>query len=128
MPPSAVLDSSALLAVFFREPGESVVLPMLDGAAISAVNWSEVVQKATERGAEPAWLRAQVLQGGVSIIPFEASTAEVAAGLRSATLSAGLSLGDRACLALATELGVSALTADRAWTGLPIDCAIVVIR
>jgi PIN domain nuclease of toxin-antitoxin system len=64
----------------------------------------------------------------IRFVPFEASTAELAARLEPATRPLGLSLGDRACLALAVELGVPALTADRDWASLEIGVDVVLVR
>jgi PIN domain nuclease of toxin-antitoxin system len=124
-----VLDASALLAVLQRETGAEVVLPALEGALISSVNWSEVVQKAAARGvAVGERMRHDVEAIGVRIVPFEADDAEDAAAIWAAAPRAGLSLGDRACLALARARGAVALTTDRAWTSLPLDVSVEVVR
>jgi ribonuclease VapC len=124
-----VLDASALLALLQRENGAEVVLPALEGALISSVNWSEVVQKAAARGvAVGRRMRRDVEAIGVSIVPFEADDAEGAAVIWTAVPRAGLSLGDRACLALARARGAVALTTDRAWAALPLDVPVQVVR
>jgi ribonuclease VapC len=122
------LDASALLAVLQREPGADAVVPLLGRAAISAVNWSETVQKALARSVPMQGLRRDIEALGVSIVPFVAADAEEAAGLWPQTVQAGLSLGDRACLALAHREAVPALTTDRAWRSLSIGVDIQVIR
>lgn len=124
-----VLDASALLVVLQQEAGADVVLPALDGALISSVNWSEVVQKAAARGvAVGRRMRRDVEAIGVRIVPFEADDAEGAAGIWTAAPGAGLSLGERACLALARARGAVALTTDRAWASLPLDVSVEVVR
>jgi PIN domain nuclease of toxin-antitoxin system len=124
-----VLDASALLAVLQREAGAEVVLPLIEGALMSSVNWSEVVQKAAARGvAVDRRMRRDVEAIGVRIVPFAPDDAEAAAGIWSAAPQAGLSLGDRACLALARERGAVALTTDRAWAALPLDVPVRVVR
>lgn len=122
-----VLDASALLAMLHGEPGGDVVQELLETAAISSVNWSEVAQKALDRQAEVEGLRHELEALGLEILPFTAVLAETTARLRSATRKAGLSLGDRACLALAAILGLPAITADRIWPdlGLPIEIRVV---
>jgi PIN domain nuclease of toxin-antitoxin system len=132
MPPllgnrSCVLDASALLAMLQGEPGGDVVQELLETAAISSVNWSEVAQKSLERQAEVEGLRQDLEALGLEILPFTAVLAETTARLRSATRQAGLSLGDRACLALAAILGLPAITCDRVWPdlGLPIEIRVV---
>ena len=83
-----------------------MVEEMLGTSAISSVNWSEVIQKALEHKIPVKGLREELESLGLEILPFTAGLAEKTAGLREETRSFGLSLGDRACLALA---GVVAL-------------------
>jgi PIN domain nuclease of toxin-antitoxin system len=124
-----VLDASALLAVLQREAGAEVVLPVIEGALMSSVNWSEVVQKAAARGvAVDRRMRRDVEAIGVRIVPFAPDDAEAAAGIWEAAPRAGLSLGDRACLALARDRGAVALTTDRAWAALPLGVTVEVVR
>ena len=124
--PQRVLDASALLAVVFREVGFDSV--PLEGSAVSAVNWSEVVQVAARREADVVGLGDALAAEGLDVVPFTAAHAEAAAALWPATRAAGLSLADRACLALAHAYGVPALTADRAWDGVVEDVEVVVVR
>jgi ribonuclease VapC len=123
-----VLDASALLVVLHNETGAATVAPLLEGAAVSAVNWSEVVQKAASRGVDVGRLREEVEALGVRIAAFDAAAAEAAAHLWAATKDAGLSLGDRACLALARDLGATAVTADTAWVGVNVGIPIQLVR
>ncbi|MGH3782366.1 MAG: type II toxin-antitoxin system VapC family toxin [Pseudonocardiaceae bacterium] len=127
---TAVLDASAVLALLYREPGHDQVAAQLDGAVVSTVNWSEVVQK-LEQKAHPSPVTAlDALRAfGVLARPFTAADAVRAAQLWPATRSAGLSLGDRACLAVATGIpdGV-AVTADRAWGTLDLGINVQLIR
>lgn len=125
-----VLDASALLAYLRDEPGAQAVSDAIAaGATISAVNLAEVFSTVAGRGADPASLAAELtdagLLGGALIVEdFTTQDAIAVAQLRAPTRDAGLSLGDRACLALTQRLTTSALTADRAWatlTGLDID-------
>jgi len=126
----SVIDASALLAVLNGEPGGDVVAPLLADAAMSTVNWSEVVQKAMAHGVRttPQDLRTDVEALGVELLPFTPSQAESAAALWSSTRHIGLSLGDRACLAVAVELGATVVTADRAWAGLTVPIRVRVVR
>ncbi|HEY2291365.1 MAG TPA: type II toxin-antitoxin system VapC family toxin [Thermoanaerobaculia bacterium] len=125
---SCVLDASALLAMLQEEPGGDVVQELLETAAISSVNWSEVVQKSLERQMEIDGLRHDLEALGLEILPFTGVLAETTAQLRSATRQAGLSLGDRACLALAAILGLPAITTDRIWPDLGLPIKIRVVR
>ena len=124
-----VLDASALLAVLNQEAGAEEVLPLLSGALMSAVNWSEVVQKALARGvAVGPRMRLDVEAIGVRILPFEVGDADLTAQLWRSAPRAGLSLGDRACLALARQRDGVAVTADRAWAELALDVPVRVVR
>lgn len=112
---SYVLDASAAIAVLLDEPGADKVAPVIAQASISAVNLSEAVNAFARRGVD-IQAAYDVLMGlEFDVVAFDAGLALSTALLQPATASAGLSLGDRACLALAKRLGVPALTADRAW-------------
>lgn len=126
--PSCVLDASALLAALHGESGGEQVENQLESAVISAVNWSEVLQKSLARGVDIGGLKEDLEALGLHIEPFTVEDAELAAKFWTLTRERGLSLGDRACLALAHRLGLPAFTADRSWAGLPVDAEITVIR
>lgn len=123
-----VLDASALLALLQREQGADVVAAVLQDASVSTVNWSEVMQKALVQGIETDDMQSEFEALGVKIVPFSTSQAELAAQLWQESKSLGLSLGDRACLALAMEDHAIALTADTVWTQLDASVHIQVIR
>ena len=124
---SAVLDASALLAYLGNEPGADVVADAIAaGATISTVNLAEALSTLATRGADPAAVVTRLterglLDGAITVEPFTTADATEAARLRPLTRSAGLSLADRACLALARRLAREALTADRASLGLKLD-------
>ncbi|MEI7610034.1 MAG: type II toxin-antitoxin system VapC family toxin [Rhodospirillaceae bacterium] len=123
----AVLDSSAVLAVLLEEAGAERVERVLPGALVSAVNLAEVVSKLCERGMPADEVLLAVAALGVDIVPYEGEQARLTGELRPRTRAAGLSLGDRACLALARLRGLPALTADAAWVGA-CDGEVVLIR
>lgn len=125
---SYCLDASALLAVLLDEPGADVVSVLLGEAGISAVNYSEVAGKLLDRAARPETVARALAPYAPLVEPFDLALAEQAALLRPATRRAGLSLGDRACLALATAHAAVAVTADRAWADLDLGVTITVIR
>src|SRR6266571_1196560 len=116
--PSHVLDASAVLALIHLEPGADVVAEVLQGAVISAVNLSEAVARLCDRGVPERGIRAVLDQLEFEIVDFDEKSAYRAGLLRTTTRPAGLSFGDRACLALAEQLNLPALTADRSWEGL----------
>lgn len=111
----AVLDSSALLALMLDEPGAERVADVLPGALMSAANYAEVLTKLGERGFPMDQAREAVIGLGVEIVDLDADQALVAASLRPVTRQAGLSLGDRICLALGSRNRSLVLTADKAW-------------
>lgn len=125
---SCVLDASALLAAYQREPGWERVEQELDSAFISAVNLSEAAAKLVERGRTSDAIRSYVMPTALTVVPFEAVDAYVAAELRHDTRRLGLSFADRACLALARRLDHPALTTDRAWAKLDLGVAVELIR
>lgn len=110
------------------EPGADRVTEAIPHAAISAVNVAEVVAKLQERGISDDRIGAAIDLLELSIIPLDQKLALDAGLLRVPTRAAGLSLGDRACLALAAHRGATALTADRAWGGLNIGIEIELAR
>jgi PIN domain nuclease of toxin-antitoxin system len=122
------LDASALLAFLYRERGEERVAAVADEACISAVNLSEVLGRFARDGHDPVEVLGRIESTALEIVPFGTQQAALAAALVPATSKHGLSLGDRACLALAASRGIPALTADRAWAGLDIGIAIRQIR
>lgn len=124
-----VLDASALLAYLFREPGHEMVAQYLEGACISTVNLSEVAGRFIRDGIDATPLIQHVSQTSIEIVPFTQAHALHAAGLIPATKRHGLSLGDRACLGLARERNLAALTADVAWANIVgIGVAVIPIR
>lgn len=123
---TVVFDASALLAWLFNEPGGEKIEAALQDAMICSVNWAEVVQKSIARGTEVGGLREEVEMIGLTILPFDAGDAELAALLWRR--GAHLSLGDRACLALGIRLGLPVWTADRAWATLSTGAKVVAIR
>lgn len=123
-----VLDASAVLAHLFGERGGEKVLTELRGAEVSAVNWAEVIQRAMALGADCDTLRPQFERAGARIVPVEVEHAELAARLREPTRSAGLSLADRICFALATIRGAKVITADRAWAKIEVGVEVRLIR
>ncbi len=112
------IDASALLAFFFREPGHDRVGRALRGSCMSTVNLSEVLGRFERDGRDAAQVQRRLRTSGISWIPFGTEHAALAAALVPLTRHLGLSLGDRACLALARSRGIGALTADRAWGDL----------
>lgn len=123
-----VLDSSALIAVLREEPGSDLVEPHLDGSTIGTINLCEVLTKLIEEGAPEAVAWEAVADLGLLTVDFDVALARIAADLRPATRELGLSLGDRACLALAKRQALPVVTADRIWSRLDQGVEIRVVR
>ncbi|MHB1643635.1 MAG: type II toxin-antitoxin system VapC family toxin [Acidithiobacillus sp.] len=121
----SVLDASALLAYLNDEPGADVVEKALAaGSAIGTVNWAEVLSKAMETGIAPETLAAELEKRGIlgntlDVLALTIEDSIEVARLRPLTRFFGLSLGDRACLALGKRLRIPILTADRIWAEVP---------
>ena len=124
----SVLDASAVLAWLRAEPGAQVVDEHLTGAVLCAVNLAEVHQKLAQHGVDADRAIARLRTLGIRIEPLDTADATAAAKLWPTTRAAGLSLGDRCCLALAARLGGPAITADQAWTALDLDITVIAIR
>lgn len=127
-PRSCVLDASAVLTLAHQEVGVDMVVEHVEDAAISTVNWSEIVRRLLQRGVQVNEMRVRLADASVILIPFEESDADRTAALWSQTRRLGLPLADRACLALAARLGVPAVTADRAWSDLDVGVEIISVR
>jgi ribonuclease VapC len=123
-----VADASAILAALKNEPFADFDPRRLVGATVSAVNVCEVLSKLHDDGLNDTQARAAVSTMDLSVVAFDASQAHSAARLRSITRHAGLSLGDRACLALSQSLGCPVITGDRAWASLDVGVEVVLIR
>ncbi|MDF2667879.1 MAG: PilT protein-like protein [Paenibacillus sp.] len=120
--PVRVMDASAVLAWLNREPGAELVAEMLlEGAVISAVNAAEVVTKLAELGASSTTVVSYLNLAGLQISDFQVEDAVSVGNLRTTTRSLGLSLGDRACVALGLKLQLPVVTTDQAWNKLVME-------
>ena len=125
---SVVFDSSALLAIVFQEDGAEAATRRLSGGIVSAVNASEVIARLVDFGTSGEDARNALLNFGLEIRPFDTVLAVAAGQLRATTREKGLSLGDRACVALAIREQAGVVTADRAWARLDLDVEVELIR
>jgi PIN domain nuclease of toxin-antitoxin system len=125
---SFVLDASAVLAMLGGEPGGDVVAARIDHGLISSVNAAEVVTKLIRNGLTPLDAVSMVEQLPCPTVGVDPKTGWRAGEIYAVTAAKGLSLGDRICLALAEELDLPVLTADRGWQGLPLSVVVTMIR
>ncbi len=126
--PRYILDASALLCLLFEEEGADHVAARLPGALVSTVNYSEVVAKLVDRGMPADEIVPLMADLDVELVPVDRAQAEEAGLLRASIKARGLSLGDRACIALARSRGGLALTTDRAWSDLDAGIVIELVR
>jgi PIN domain nuclease of toxin-antitoxin system len=132
-PEHAVLDASALLALLFEEPGGQEVQARLDGSILSSINLAEVLTRVRAEANEASAVEETIDtldELGIHLEPvFTSSHAATAAHLQHAAHHLGLSLADRACLAITSDNPAEryALTADTAWTKLPAALGITVV-
>ena len=110
-----VLDASALLALLHDEPGAGKVADAIADARMSSVNYAEVVSHFIHAGMPADQIDAMLKPLPMTVVDADRALATIAGRLRAATADAGLSLGDRFCLALAQRDSLPALTADRQW-------------
>jgi ribonuclease VapC len=123
-----VADASAVVALLVGEPFTRFDALRLPNASISAVNLSEVLARLQEIGLPEAESDIVLARLNLRVIAFDEPQARAAARLRSVTRQAGLSLGDRACLALGGILGCPVVTADRVSASVDVGAEVMVIR
>lgn len=121
-----ILDASALIALLKAEPGADMVAAAIGDARMSTVNIAEVVSHFAHLGMPSAAIDAMLSALPITQIPADAALAHTAGHLRPLTASAGLSLGDRFCLALARHERLPAWTADRAWLDVAHNVGVAV--
>ena len=112
---AVMLDSSAVLAAILGEPGGDAVFDVLDEAAISTINVAEVYTYAAVNSFATSAIDAFFAETGIEIVPFAHDHAVLTGQLAAITKKTGLSLGDRACLAVAKSRQATVITADRGW-------------
>ncbi len=112
---AVVLDASAVLALLFDEPGAAKVRERVHGGLLGTTNLAEITAKLTDKGVPADEAARAVTLLGMEVVPFTEAHAHASSLMRPTTRAAGLSLGDRACLALAITRSLPALTAERRW-------------
>ncbi len=127
---SIVLDASALIAMLKRERGSAKVAAGIAGARVSSVSYAEVVSHFIHAGMPERQVNAMLDPLPLTVIPADKALAQIAGQLRASTAEAGLSLGDRFCLALARRDGLPAWTSDQNWKKVAdaVEVKVVMIR
>jgi PIN domain nuclease of toxin-antitoxin system len=123
-----VYDSSALLAIILGEPGADIANANIANAMVSSVNLAEVFSRAEDKGIPVSKTERFLIGKEVQFVDFDADLARIVGTMRAKTRSRGLSIGDRACIALASRERATVVTADRIWAGLDLPCKVELIR
>ena len=123
-----VFDSSVVIAILKQEPGCSTAESSISDALISTVNMSEVATYLARNSVPKDTIQEVLASFPIQVVPFEESLAIQTGCLYSSCKHLGLSLGDRACLALALSRKMPVLTADRVWSKLDLGISIQVLR
>jgi ribonuclease VapC len=125
-----VLDASALLALLKNEPGADQVAGLIANSSMSAINYAEVISHFVHLNMPANEVVAMLSPLPITIVDADQSLAQAAGHLRAMTSKAGLSLGDRFCVALALRENVAAVTADQSWKDVaePLGIEIILIR
>ncbi len=123
-----VLDASALLALLHREKGHEKVAAVMERATMNTVNVAEVIGKLARLGMTAEEIEMILAGLDIDTVDFDLSMASVAGNLIVKTQEFGLSLGDRACLALALERKLPVMTSDRIWENLDLGVPIELLR
>ena len=123
---TSVVDASVVLAWLQDEPGADEAERHLVDGIIGAANWSEVLQKARQHGADAELVARLIASFGLEVADVTRQDAEQAAALWRR--GGGLSLADRLSLALGLRLGVAVVTADARWADAPGGPTVVLLR
>jgi ribonuclease VapC len=124
----AVLDASALLAFINQENGYEIAEGYLPDAIMSSVNIAEVVAVLSLVDMPEDIIIGIIHDLSIEIIDFDQEQAIQTGFLRKKTKAAGLSLGDRASINLASIKNLTVVTADKIWDTLGLVNNIALIR
>jgi len=124
-----VFDASAILALILQEQGKDAVEEyLMESRWIASVNLAEIVTKLVDYAYTDADISESLGELGLDVVDFDGSQALEAGRLRKETRGLGLSLGDRACLAVAMAMRCPAITADRTWQSLALPIQVYTVR
>ena len=124
-----ILDASALITLLSEERGHEIVASVLSKSIMSSVNIAEVAKFLIEKRHLTKEEVSNIIHSLIeTIIPFDTNLALTSADIIRQTKILGLSLGDRACLALAISTGYTVYSSDKIWSKVELGCKVVVIR
>ena len=104
-----------MLALVRGEPGGDKVVEHIGRASISAVNVQEVIKELLLSELDEPTIREVLGEHRLDVRAHDTEAAYAAAALHAQTKQFGRGLGDRSCMALALQLGLPAVTADKEW-------------
>ena len=125
MATECVLDASAILAFVKHEPGRDAVAALIADGAVSSINFAEVVSNLWNAGIASNDISELIDALPLNVVAADRELAIDIGALRPLTRAAGLSLGDRACLALGRRLGLPIYTCDRAWSKVDLPGIVI---
>jgi ribonuclease VapC len=114
-----VLDATALIALVAQESGSERIAELLENSVVGAVNLAETANKLLEKGFSAAEVRESLAKLELKIEDWTEAMAYRSAEFTRFNKSHGLSLGDRACLTVAKQLRITAVTSDSTWRRAP---------
>ncbi len=117
-----ILDASALLAYFNSEKGGDVVEELLSSSIMSTVNIAEVIAELDSKlDISSDESKNVIIKALYQIVPFDFAQCALTGHLKKMTRNIGLSLGDRACIALGISTGYPIYTADKVWSEFALE-------
>jgi len=123
-----VFDSSVVIAILKQERGFESAESSLSDALISTVNLLEVATYLARNSVPSETIQEVLASFPIQVMPFDESLALQTGCLYYSCKHLGLSLGDRACLALAMSRKLPVLTVDKVWSKLELNIQIQVLR
>jgi ribonuclease VapC len=124
-----ILDSSALIALIKNEKGAEIVEQLLGQIVMSTLNISEAAGILIDLGMPEEECKNSIEPYVDLVVPLDMEQSFEMAYLKKLTSNKGLSIGDRACIALGIKMKLPIYTADKIWATLQLEGAeIILIR
>ncbi|MCX7123345.1 MAG: PIN domain-containing protein [Gammaproteobacteria bacterium] len=124
---NAVLDTSALMALFYNEEGADQVSELLDQSCLSVLTLCEILDQLHQKGGSVKEMEAQLKKLDLDIRLFDEEQACLATDLLSQSTGRRISFFDRAAIALAIALQLPLYTRQHAWIDLKLPIQIIAL-
>ncbi|MBZ5626475.1 MAG: type II toxin-antitoxin system VapC family toxin [Acidobacteriia bacterium] len=128
LPTLHILDTSALIALVHHEPGWETVQRVLGNSAVCAIHLTEAITKLIRKGGEPRLVERYLRALPMPVLPWNEELAWESRDLAPLAWTHGISLADRACLAMARHLDAIAMTGDAGWANLDLNVRVALFR